>query len=422
MAIREGTARAYWQQAMEHAVAGSIEEAERLANTARTVNRAHEVTENDFRIVETIMALRRRDETAADGRLSEIAGDDDAVQLLLEWLEREPNELPRQARQFVADRVTREEPGSRRQRRWGLWVGGGAIGALALALGAWMSWSLLPGRGASLADDDLYTRAKQNVGLVIVRAKGLTESGREQWFPVSSGSCFAISEYGLLLTNRHVIDAGKEADRGHTLIVGWDVMVAFGSDEENWYEAKVLHLSEYRDIAVLRIDREFPDRLEFASGYRPGEQVYVLGFPALASSITQLFNLESTIARLSAGLEKSAAGEELNLKEGLGAEAFTPSITSGVISAVRETEALGRAIQTDAAGHPGNSGGPLVNAQGEVLGMMTIRTSGTETMNWGIGWETVRDDIGHIRGIEWPETPDAAGSDQAGSPSAGNSK
>jgi hypothetical protein len=60
------------------------------------------------------------------------------------------------------------------------------------------------------------------------------------------------------------------------------------------------------------------------------------------------------------------------------------SVTSGVVSAIRESPEMGKIIQTDAAANPGNSGGPLLNARGQAVGVLDFKLRGTENLNFAI--------------------------------------
>jgi S1-C subfamily serine protease len=59
------------------------------------------------------------------------------------------------------------------------------------------------------------------------------------------------------------------------------------------------------------------------------------------------------------------------------------SVTSGIVSGIRTVEGV-RVIQTDASANPGNSGGPLLNAKGEVIGVLSFKLKGTENLNFVI--------------------------------------
>ncbi|XP_051894227.1 serine protease HTRA2, mitochondrial-like [Pristis pectinata] len=154
-------------------------------------------------------------------------------------------------------------------------------------------------------------------------------SGREM--PISNGSGFAVSQDGLIVTNAHVV-ANKRRVR---------VKLANGEV----YEATVHAVDQLADIATIKINPREPLptlALGVSSEIRHGEFVVAMGSP---------FALQNTI-------------------------------TSGIVSSVqRGSRELGMGhsdmeyIQTDASIDFGNSGGPLVNLDGEVIGINTMKVT-----------------------------------------------
>lgn len=151
-----------------------------------------------------------------------------------------------------------------------------------------------------------------------------------------SGSGFIISEDGYILTNYHVIEY---ADKG-----GYEVTVMLHDGTR--YEASIVGSEESNDIAVLKIDAAglTPVTLGDSDAIMVGDEVHAVGNP-------------------------------------LGELEF--SMTNGHVSAldrVITTENGGDAInmfQIDAAVNPGNSGGPVYNAAGAVIGVVTAKYSST---------------------------------------------
>lgn len=166
----------------------------------------------------------------------------------------------------------------------------------------------------------------------------------------SMGSGFIISEDGLIVTNEHV--AGKSAK---TIVV----TLTDGTD----YEAELLGSDELADLALLKIKN--PDRnLPFVK-FSDSENVMVGEWAIAMGNPFGLF----------------ADGQ--------------PSVTVGVVSATKrdfrpdpnEPRVYINMIQTDAAINRGNSGGPLVNSDGEVIGVNTfIFTGGTSSGFVGLGF------------------------------------
>ncbi len=134
------------------------------------------------------------------------------------------------------------------------------------------------------------------------------------------GSGFIVGADGVILTNAHVVDGADE------------VMVKLLDKRE--FKAKVLGVDKTTDIAVIKIDaKDLPVvRIGNPDAARVGEWVVAIGAP---------YGLENTV-------------------------------TSGIISAKSRSlpgDAAVPFIQTDAAVNPGNSGGPLFNLKGEVIGV-----------------------------------------------------
>ena len=162
----------------------------------------------------------------------------------------------------------------------------------------------------------------------------------------SGGSGFIISPEGFILTNNHVIE---DASR---------VQVHYGSDENGnggrTVTAKIVGRDPATDTALLKIDidQQLPYiRLGDSDRIRKGDWAIAIGHP---------FQFENT---LTVGVV-SAKGRALGLS--------------------RETQSFENFIQTDAAINFGNSGGPLLNINGEVIGINTAIRGGAT----GIGFAT----------------------------------
>jgi len=152
------------------------------------------------------------------------------------------------------------------------------------------------------------------------------------------GSGFLVSADGYILTNAHVVDRAR------------DVTVRMTDRRE--YNAKVVGVDPRTDVAVLKIDA---DRLP----------VVRIGSPAA----------------LKAGQWVVAIGSPFG---------FENSVTAGIVSATARSlpgDAYTPFIQTDVAVNPGNSGGPLFNLQGEVVGINSqiySRTGGYQGVSFAI--------------------------------------
>ncbi len=155
-----------------------------------------------------------------------------------------------------------------------------------------------------------------------------------------SGSGWVWNEDGYIVTNQHVV---ADADT---------VLVKFSNGIEA--EADVIASDIYADIAVVKVDSLVVKPLKLGNNddISPGNLAIAMGNPF---------------------------GEEFTM---------TVGIVSAVFRSIRSTNAnylIPDAIQVDAALNPGNSGGPLFNSRGEVIGMNTLIDTQTGT-NTGIGF------------------------------------
>ena len=153
------------------------------------------------------------------------------------------------------------------------------------------------------------------------------------------GSGFLLDKQGHILTNNHVVDGGQRIE----------VTLA----DKHKYRAKIVNVDRNHDLALLLIDAPnlTPATLSDSAGLTVGQRVYAIGNP---------FGLSGTMTR-------------------------------GIISAIRsihgaENHPIEDAIQTDASVNPGNSGGPLLNSRGEVIGITTLIASNGVEQSAGIGF------------------------------------
>lgn len=158
----------------------------------------------------------------------------------------------------------------------------------------------------------------------------------------ASGSGIIISDDGYILTNNHIV-ATSSSESYYQVSDANKVTVALYNDDTE-YEAKIVGKDEQTDLAVIKIEKTGLSKAEFADSdsIKVGEFVMAVGNPL--------------------GMQSS--------------------ITCGVVSAVNRevTDSDGKKftlIQTDAAINSGNSGGALVNGEGKVIGINTLKLSGT---------------------------------------------
>ena len=167
-----------------------------------------------------------------------------------------------------------------------------------------------------------------------------------------SGSGFILSEDGYILTNYHVIEYACKG--------GTDVTVMLYDGTE--HTAAIVGVEEGNDIAVLKIDAAGlnPVNLGDSDGISMGEKVYAVGNPLGELSFSMSTGYVSGLDRVISTQE----GESINM------------------------------FQIDAPVNPGNSGGPVYNALGQVIGVVTAkyRDDGVE----GLGFAIPIDDAASI--------------------------
>lgn len=203
---------------------------------------------------------------------------------------------------------------------------------------------------ATLNSTDIQTtitQAVQDVGPAVVTVVG-TIPGQRTFFGYTgdstvSGSGVFISEEGYILTNNHVVEGAQDLS----------VILADGSQQA----ATLVGTDIYADLAVLKIEGEIPAVATLGNSdvLNPGETVIAIGSP--------LGDFKNTVT---VGVI-SATGRSIDTGEGYQIENL---------------------IQTDAAINSGNSGGPLVNLAGEVVGINTlvVRNTGSGTVAEGLGF------------------------------------
>lgn len=173
---------------------------------------------------------------------------------------------------------------------------------------------------------------------------------------VGAGSGFLVSADGLVLTNKHVV-SDKAAE--------YTVYTNGGKK----YKAKVLALDPVQDLAVIKIQATgetfTPVTLGDSSGIQLGQSAIAIGNALGQFSNSVSVGIISGLARtISASDQAGSASETL---EGI--------------------------IQTDAAINAGNSGGPLLNLKGEVIGINTAMAQGAQSIGFAIPINMAKKDI-----------------------------
>ncbi len=191
-------------------------------------------------------------------------------------------------------------------------------------------------------------------------------TGKTQLQQVGGGSGFIISSDGLILTNKHVV---SDTGASYTVI----------TNDGTKYDAKVLARDPNQDLAVVKIN--------------------ATGLPTVALGDSASLELGQTAIAIG-----NALGE------------FSNTVSVGVVSGLARTvtasapntgaqETIQGVIQTDAAINPGNSGGPLLNLQGQVIGINTAIASGAQNIGFAIPINRAKHDISSVESTGQIETP-----------------
>ena len=174
--------------------------------------------------------------------------------------------------------------------------------------------------------------------------------------PTGTGTGFVYDASGLVVTNAHVVGDRRE------------VTVALGDTE---YRGHVLNRNEGADIAVVKVDSDgdfAAVSLGSAGRVALGEDVMALGFPL-----------------------SSQLGDDL-------------TVTRGIVSARRQFEGY-EYFQTDATLNPGNSGGPLLNRYGDVIGVITFGIAEAEGVAFALSVEELSSRLDVLSRVPPTATP-----------------
>lgn len=202
---------------------------------------------------------------------------------------------------------------------------------------------------------DIYARSARGVVQVLATQVASDNPFFGPQETTASGSGFVIDKAGHIVTNYHVIDGASK------------VQVNFSGNDR--MDAKVVGSDPSTDIAVLQIDAQAraltPLTLGNSDTIRVGDAVIAIGNP---------FSLERTV-------------------------------TAGIVSALQRRItapngfAIDEVIQTDAAINRGNSGGPLLNARGDVIGVnaqIESETGGNVGIGFAIPINTVKEVVSQL--------------------------
>lgn len=185
------------------------------------------------------------------------------------------------------------------------------------------------------------------------------ENGTEER-EVGGGSGFIVSNDGMIVTNRHVVE---DEEARYTVLL----------NDGTSYQAEVLARDPQLDIAILQVDDILEGSLPFvrfgdSTSLRLGETVIAIG-----NALAEFQN--SVSVGVVSGLARS-----ITASDGMG-----------------RSEQLNQVIQTDAAINPGNSGGPLLNIDGEVIGMNVAASRGADNIGFALPAQEVKSVVDSVR-------------------------
>ncbi len=186
---------------------------------------------------------------------------------------------------------------------------------------------------------------------------------------VGAGSGFIISEDGLVLTNKHVVSDSKAE---YTVL----------TNDGQKYSAKVLALDPVQDLAIIKISRQ--------GGIPPEAGQSDHKFSAVKLGDSSGAQIGQSVIAIGNALGQFSNTVSVGIISGLG-RTISASDRIGNLS-----ETLEGIIQTDAAINSGNSGGPLLNLKGEVIGINTAMAEGAQSIGFAIPINTAKKDIDQV--------------------------
>jgi serine protease Do len=213
-------------------------------------------------------------------------------------------------------------------------------------------------RNNSLTLEDLFNETQQSV----VQVSGTATDNNNMFSGVTLGSGFVYDNSGHIVTNYHVV-AGDD-----------DISITF--IDGTVYRTRLVGTDQYSDLAVLHVEDDVPtDKLKplplgNSSSLRVGQEVVAIGNPfGLSGSMTE--GIVSGLNRL------------------------IPVYQDPLSNVAAPAYSIPDVIQTDAAINPGNSGGPLLDMEGEVIGINSAIFSTTGGFA-GIGFAIPSDTIAQV--------------------------
>ncbi len=184
---------------------------------------------------------------------------------------------------------------------------------------------------------------------------------------ISSGSAFIVDTSGLVLTNKHVV---QEKDASYTAVI-----------DGAHHEIEVVAQDPLADIAIIKIKN-------------PPEHLV-----AVPLGVSKHIKLGQSIITIGNALGEFQNTVSVGIVSGLS------RILSATTDMDGHSERLRGLIQTDAAINPGNSGGPMINLNGEVVGINTAVVVGAQSIGFTIPIDRAKKDLAEIKEYGHIRTP-----------------
>ncbi|MFF1336304.1 S1C family serine protease [Streptomyces sp. NPDC058290] len=264
-------------------------------------------------------------------------------------------------------------------------VGGGTAAAVQQLLDSQArSGGGVTGTNVSQSNSGTVSAVAENVSPSVVRIDTRTGSGQ------GTGSGIVVTADGEIVTNNHVIDGATE------------IQVTMSDGKK--YPAKTVGTDPDKDLALIKLQGASnlkPAKLGDSDGLKVGDQVVAIGSPdrltgTVTSGIVSALNREVNVPkseqqapqrqRSNGGWPFSYDGQQFNGNTGSNTTSY-------------------KAVQTDASLNPGNSGGALVNMNGEIVGMPSAiyspssdgSTAGSVGLGFAIPVNTIKADLASLR-------------------------
>ena len=219
---------------------------------------------------------------------------------------------------------------------------------------------------------------EKKVAFVVCGVSAINSDGEIREKPVNTGSGFLVNDQGYVFTNKHVVEKADNFSRATDKInkikrdYGFEkfaptIWVFFGSNEK--YETEVIHVSENYDFAILKakeIPKSYYFKISSSEEIPRGTTVKTLGFPGSSRDQMRSFEEEASID----------AAEKNTVQDWFLEDDFKYIQKVGTVSVNKDITGKGKIIEHDATINHGNSGGPLINENGVVVGINTWTSIG----------------------------------------------